>query len=150
MTLSALSRLVASQNSMCAFVLHSCELMYSLLLYVEISIQFLKYFVPALRNSFFKFQVAVLWRKDKDHIQFDYLEDGWYSTGADLQRSARRLTQLLDWLLQSVDILQYNIEFKQELIDEHAQVCFAFKLFQSFNLNDFNISLKFLFIISGI
>jgi len=68
--------------------------------------------------------VAVIWRKSAQQINFDLLEDGWPAVGsADAQRrAARRLIQLIDWLVDSGDILPYLVTLHHDLLNEHAQV----------------------------
>jgi hypothetical protein len=73
-------------------------------------------------RSFIVIQVVVVWRKDSLKIQFDSLENGWYASGEELERSRHKLAQLINWWLESADRLTFDIELPQELLDEHAKV----------------------------
>ena len=66
--------------------------------------------------------MAILWRKDQKTVHYDLLEHGWYASGSDLQRSRRKLIQIIDWLLQTTDVLPYIMHLYSEVIDEHAEV----------------------------
>ena len=68
-------------------------------------------------------QVALMWRKEKERVQYDWLEDGWPADGSpiELQRTRRRLHQMLDWCLSSGDVMPYFIEYP-EFLDEGAEV----------------------------
>jgi len=67
-------------------------------------------------------QVIILWRRDKLKVSFDYLEDGWFSSGDQLQQSWQRLRLMIDARLQSADVLPFVVQLPQEFIDEHAKV----------------------------
>ena len=67
-------------------------------------------------------QVAVLWRKTRERVQYDWLEEGWPLELTDVQRSKRRLTKLIDLLLTSAGTLPFVVELPVELIDENGQV----------------------------
>lgn len=70
-------------------------------------------------------QVIILWRREKLKVSFDYLEDGWFSSGDELQQCRQRLIHMIDARLQSADMLPFIVQLPQEFIDEHAKVCFA-------------------------
>ena len=57
-------------------------------------------------------------------MSFDYLEDGWFSSGDELKLCKQRLVNMIDARLQSGDVLPYVVQLPQEFIDEHAKVCY--------------------------
>ena len=69
-------------------------------------------------------QVVILWRKEKLKVSFDYLDDGWFSSGDELELCKQRLVNMIDARLQSGDVLPYVVQLPQEFIDEHAKVCY--------------------------
>lgn len=66
--------------------------------------------------------MAILWHKEPKTVHYDMLENGWHSAGSELQRSRRKLKQVIDWLLQTGDVMPYTMKLRSEIIDEHAQV----------------------------
>jgi len=70
-------------------------------------------------------QVIILWRREKLKVSFDYLEDGWFSSGDELQECHQRLAHMIDARLQSADVLPFVVQLPQEFIDEHAKVCYS-------------------------
>ena len=65
----------------------------------------------------------ILWRRDQLKVSFDYLEDGWFSSGDELDQCKQRLVHMIDGRLQSGDVLPFVVQLPQEFIDEHAKVC---------------------------
>ena len=70
-------------------------------------------------------QVIILWRRDKLKLSFDSLEDGWFSSGDELEQSRQRLFHVIDLRLHSTDMLPFAVQLPQEFIDEHAKVCYS-------------------------
>lgn len=65
-------------------------------------------------------KVAIVWRKKGKALQYDYLQDGWYASGKELEQSRNNLIHMVDWLLEGSDVLPFSIELSNDLIDEHA------------------------------
>jgi len=66
--------------------------------------------------------VVILWRRDKLKVSFDYLEDGWFSSGEELWQCKQRLVDMIDTRLHSASMLPFVVQLPQEFIDEHAKV----------------------------
>ena len=64
----------------------------------------------------------MIWRRDDKKINYDWLEEGWYEKGEELSQSKVRLSQMVDWLLKSSDLLPFHLEMVHDLTDETAQV----------------------------
>lgn len=64
-------------------------------------------------------QVAVAWRQDNNHVNYEWLEGGWVGTEA----SAGPLEELVDEVLASRDLLSLVITLPTDLADEDAEVC---------------------------
>ena len=69
--------------------------------------------------------MIILWRREKLKVSFDYLEDGWFSTGDELQQCRQRLIHIIDARLQSADVLPFVVQLSQEFVDEHAKVSYS-------------------------
>ena len=67
-------------------------------------------------------QVMIAWHKDSKTLNYEFLEGGWHSYGSNLQRSRRKLVQLLEWLLNSPSTLSNIVELKKEITNEHMKV----------------------------
>lgn len=64
--------------------------------------------------------MAILWRLDSSHVQYDWLPDGW---GEHQQaENGQRLVKKVDLMLRSRNFLPYTTELPSELTDEHMRV----------------------------
>ena len=59
-------------------------------------------------------------------MSFDYLEDGWFSSGDELEQCRQRLIHVIDARLHSADVLPFVVQLPQEFVDEHAKVCASY------------------------
>ena len=58
-------------------------------------------------------------------MSFDYLENGWFSSGDELQQCQQQLFHAIDSRLHSADMLPFVVQLPQEFIDEHAKVSYC-------------------------
>ena len=67
-------------------------------------------------------QLAVMWRKDKDLIYYDWLPDGWFPHGPQLDDAHAQLSMLVSDWLQSKHALPHVTDLNFELYNEHGYV----------------------------
>ena len=67
-------------------------------------------------------QVAVVWRRQPEQLQYDFLENGWPLDDDDLRQSRRKLHRLVDWFLSGSAVLPLSVDLPGELVDEYGDV----------------------------
>ena len=80
---------------------------------------------PVAIMLYIRTQVVILWRREKLKVSFDYLENGWFSSGDELQQCQQQLFHAIDSRLHSADMLPFVVQLPQEFIDEHAKVSYC-------------------------